>query len=227
MNELPEIARFLSGLPGFDALDDVQINAAAAAILIGYTRAGSDVMHIGDENTHLRIVRSGAIELHNANGDLVTRAAEGDCFGFPSLMNAAPVRHQSVAIEDSLIYHLDGKVFSNLRGDNASFDTHFIRMLSDRLLTRPAVQKLHGAGGRAVSQLITRSPVTIDAEATIQQAARKMVDERVSAMLVMDKGLFAGIVTDRDIRKRVVAVGRQQPDAPVLLHAADPAGRPR
>jgi len=209
MNELPEIARFLSGLPGFDALDDVQINAAAAAILIGYTRAGSDVMHIGDENTHLRIVRSGAIELHNANGDLVTRAAEGDCFGFPSLMNAAPVRHQSVAIEDSLIYHLDGKVFSSLRGDNASFDTHFIRMLSDRLLTRPAVQKLHGAGGRAVSQLITRSPVTIDAEATIQQAARKMVDERVSAMLVMDKGLFAGIVTDRDIRKRVVAVGRQ------------------
>ena len=27
-------------------------------------------------------------------------------------MNAAPVRHESVAIEDSLIYHLDGKVFS-------------------------------------------------------------------------------------------------------------------
>ena len=34
-----------------------------------------------------------------------------------------------------------------------------------------------------------------------------MVDERVSAMLVMDDGLFSGIVTDRDIRKRVVAVG--------------------
>ena len=72
MNELPEIARFLYGLPGFDALDNAQINTAAAAIQIGYTRAGSDVLHIGDENTHLRIVRSGAIELHDASGDLVT-----------------------------------------------------------------------------------------------------------------------------------------------------------
>lgn len=208
MNELPEIGRFLSGLPGFDILNNVQINAAAASIQIGYYRAGSDILHIGDDNQHLRIVRSGAIELHNANGDLVTRAAEGDCFGFPSLMNAVPVRHESVAIEDSLIYHLTGRMFSDLRSENAGFDTHFIRMLSDRLLTRPTVEKLHGAGGRAVSQLITRTPVTIEASATIQQAARKMVDERVSAMLVMDDGQFAGIVTDRDIRKRVVAVGR-------------------
>jgi len=209
MNELPEIARFLSGLPGFDALDEAQINTAAAAIQIGYTRAGNDVLHIGDENRLLRIVRSGALDLFSGDGTLVTRVAEGDCFGFPSLMNAAPVRHQSVAIEDSLIYHLDGQVFSNLRGENSRFDTHFIRMLSDRLLTRPPVEKLHGAGGRAVSQLITRSPVTIDADGTIQQAAKKMVDERVSAMLVMDNGQFAGIVTDRDIRKRVVAAGRQ------------------
>jgi CBS domain-containing protein len=58
-----------------------------------------------------------------------------------------------------------------------------------------------------VSQLITRPPVTIDAAATIQQAARKMVDERVSAILVMDEGHFCGITTDRDFRQRVVARG--------------------
>ena len=208
MNELPEIARFLSGLPGFDALSDAQIAAAAASIQIGYYRAGSNIMRIGEENRQLHVVRSGAIELHNADGDLMTRAAEGDCFGFPSLMNATPVRHVSIAIEDALIYHVDGKVFSDLRSANARFDTHFIRMLSDRLLTRPTVAKLHGAGGRAVSQLITRPPVTIEADASIQQAATAMVAERVSAMLVMDKGTFCGIVTDRDIRSRVVAAGK-------------------
>jgi CBS domain-containing protein len=170
MNELPEIARFLAGLPGFDALTDVQVNSAASAIQIGYYRAGKDVLHIGDENKQLHIVRSGALELRNSDGDLVTRAAEGDCFGFPSLMNAAPVRHRSVAIEDALIYHIDGQVFANLRSANARFDTHFIRMLSDRLLTRPPAVKLHGAGGQAVSQLISRPPVTIEADASIQQA---------------------------------------------------------
>ncbi len=214
MNELPEIARFLSGLPGFDALSNAQINAAAASIQIGYYRAGNNIMRIGEENRQLHVVRSGAIELHNVDGDLMTRAAEGDCFGFPSLMNATPVRHVSVAIEDALIYHVDGKVFSDLRSANARFDTHFIRMLSDRLLTRPTVAKLHGAGGRAVSQLITRPPVTMEADASIQQAATAMVAERVSAMLVMDKGTFCGIVTDRDIRSRVVAAGKSG-DTPI------------
>ena len=64
-------------------------------------------------------------------------------------MNALPVRHDSVAIEDSLIYLLTGRMFSDLRGENAGFDTHFIRMLSDRLLTRPTVEKAprRGAAG--------------------------------------------------------------------------------
>jgi CBS domain-containing protein len=207
MNELPEITRFLSELPGFEDLDHDQLTATARAIQIGYYKAGSQVLTLGAMNRQLHIVRSGALELRNAEGDLVMRPAEGDVFGFPSLMNAAPLRNQSVAIEDSLIYHLDGDVFAELRRNNDRFDTYFIRLLSDRLLSRPAPTKLHGAEGRAVSQLITRPPVTIDAAATIQEAARKMVDERVSAILVMDEGRFCGITTDRDFRQRVVARG--------------------
>jgi CBS domain-containing protein len=207
MNELPEITRFLAGLPGFDELDEFQLQAAAKAIQIGYYRAGSTVFSIGAKNERLHIVRSGALELRNAEGDLVTRAAEGDVFGFPSLMNAVPLRNHSVAIEDSLIYHVDGRVFAELRRKNSNFDTYFIRLLSDRLLSRPTPTKLHGAEGRAVSQLITRPPVTIDAAANIREAARKMVDERVSAILVMDGGRFCGITTDRDFRQRVVARG--------------------
>ena len=207
MNELPEICRFLSEVPGFEELDHEQLTAAAKAIQIGYYKAGSRVLTIGETNTQLHIVRSGALELRNAEGDLVMRGAEGDVFGFPSLMNATPLRNQSTAIEDSLIYHLDGKVFAELRRRNDRFDTYFIRLLSDRLLSRPTPTKLHGAEGRSVSQLITRPPVTIDGAASIQDAARKMVDERVSAILVVSDDEFCGIATDRDLRQRVVARG--------------------
>ncbi len=207
MNELPEITRFLCELQGFEDLDEKQLSAAAKAMQIGYYKAGSQVLTIGATNKQLHILRSGALELRNAEGDLVMRAAEGDVFGFPSLMNAVPLRNQSIAIEDSLIYHLDGAVFSELRRKNDRFDTYFIRLLSDRLLSRPATTKLHGAEGRAVSQLITRPPVAIDGAASIQDAARKMVDERVSAILVTCGEKFSGIATDRDLRKRVVARG--------------------
>ena len=43
--------------------------------------------------------------------------------------------------------------------------------------------------------------------ATIREVASKMVAERVSAMLITNGGNVRGIVTDRDIRERVVATG--------------------
>ncbi|HEY5644023.1 MAG TPA: DUF294 nucleotidyltransferase-like domain-containing protein [Woeseiaceae bacterium] len=205
MNEIPEIAQFLSSLPGFDALNKAQVNRAAAAIRVGYYRSGSEVLRAGNTNDRLHIVRSGALELRNVEEDLLTRIAEGDCFGFPSLMNVAPIRNNSIAIEDSLIYHMDGKVFSELRRECTDFDTYFIRALSDRLLAEPIVSRLHGVRDHAVGELVTRPPVTIDATATINEAARKMVRERVSAILVTRDGEFCGIATDRDMRERVVA----------------------
>ena len=40
MNEIPEIARFLRGLPGFEVLDDAQIADCAKNIEIAYYRKG-------------------------------------------------------------------------------------------------------------------------------------------------------------------------------------------
>jgi signal-transduction protein with cAMP-binding, CBS, and nucleotidyltransferase domain len=46
MNELPEITRFLSELPGFEELDQEELTAAARAIQIGYYKSGSQVLQI-------------------------------------------------------------------------------------------------------------------------------------------------------------------------------------
>jgi signal-transduction protein with cAMP-binding, CBS, and nucleotidyltransferase domain len=50
MNELPEITRFLSELPGFEELDQEELTAAARAIQIGYYKSGSQVLQIGASN---------------------------------------------------------------------------------------------------------------------------------------------------------------------------------
>ena len=214
MNEIPEIEQFLSALPGFDSLDDREINVAARGVEIAYYRHGSDIFAIGDTNTNLNIVRSGAIELRNDEGDLVLRLAEGESFGFPSLMNSAPVRNHSRAIEDTLVYHLDGSTFHELRRGNTGFDAFYIRALSDRLLRSPAPQAFRGATDAKVASLVGREPVTIQSSATIAETAQAMVEQRVSAMLIVDDGDMAGIVTDRDIRSRVVAAKRSV-DEPV------------
>lgn len=207
MREIPEIAEFLRGLPGFDSLDDRQLADCAKNIEIAYYRKGDDILVLGNENRHLHIVRSGAVELRSESGEMMARLAESDCFGFPSLMNSAPVRNHTLAIEDTLVYHLNAEAFGRARSANTIFDTWFIRALSDRLTMHPVPPTFRGISGEVVRSLITRAPVSIDANATVRETAQKMVAERVSAMLIHDDDGLRGIVTDRDIRERVVAPG--------------------
>ncbi len=207
MIEIPEIAQFIKELPGFDSLDDATITACAKSIEIAYYRQGDDILTIGTDNQTLHIIRSGAVELRNENGEMVTRLAEGDCFGFPSLMRGTPARNHSVALEDSLVYHLDGKAFTRARRASTEFDTFFIRAFSDRVTMQTSAPTFRGAGGQTVRSLVKRGPVSIGSDASVHEAAVKMVAERVSSILVSDGHGVQGIVTDRDIRARVVAAG--------------------
>lgn len=61
--------------------------------------------------------------------------------------------------------------------------------------------------GTPVGTLVRRAPVTIEPGATVRQAAALMSDSRISSLLVTQDGLLQGIVTDRDLRTRVVAAG--------------------
>ncbi|MEX1262526.1 MAG: putative nucleotidyltransferase substrate binding domain-containing protein [Actinomycetota bacterium] len=57
-----------------------------------------------------------------------------------------------------------------------------------------------------IGSLVRRAPVTADATTPVAEAAARMASERVSCLLVPMRGAW-GIVTDRDLRTRVVATG--------------------
>src|SRR5919106_1758838 len=56
-----------------------------------------------------------------------------------------------------------------------------------------------------VKYLVKRAPVSIDADATVGEAARTMQQARIGSILVADDP--PGIITDRDLRGRVLAAG--------------------
>ena len=56
-----------------------------------------------------------------------------------------------------------------------------------------------------VRDLVTREPVAVTTGATVREAAQVMAAQGVSALLVMDGERLAGILTDRDLRTRVLA----------------------
>lgn len=65
-----------------------------------------------------------------------------------------------------------------------------------------------------VSDISTPSPATVEATQTVRDAAELMRAGDVGVLVVREEGRFAGLVTDRDLVVRVLAVGGS-PEDPV------------
>jgi CBS domain-containing protein len=58
-----------------------------------------------------------------------------------------------------------------------------------------------------VRALIKRAPITLPPHTSIREAAQVMRDKRVSSVLIVEQDLLFGLITDRDLRNRVIAAG--------------------
>lgn len=213
-----EVAGFLKQYPPFDSLPDEVVDDIACQAEISYYRSGHDIYQFGDEIHDLCIIRSGAVEIYRRNGDLYNRLSEGDLFGQLGLLMNNKIRLPARALEDSLIYFIPEALFTELCDRFDSF-AYFVEMDDNRL--RQAIsskQESNDLMASKVTRLISRDPVCLDASATIRHAAQYMTAEGVSSILIMQAAgsnreddepeqSVVGILTDRDLRSRVVAPG--------------------
>jgi len=212
--EILELVDFLRDTPPFGTLPESEIRKAARRLSITYAPAGRVVLEIGEEADHLFIIRSGAVELHDASGTLVGRLGEGEAFGYPSLLTDTAASRRVTTIEDALLYHLPEAVFHRCRSESEKVDAFFARAHAERIHTAIEDHQQNVPLTTPLRALISRAPVTASPSATIREAAEIMRDERVSSLLLTDNTALAGIVTDRDLRNRVIAESRST-DAPV------------
>lgn len=207
--ELVEIRDFLSGLHPFDLLPDEVLDRLLSDIKSRYVREGADVLEIDRTCEFLYIIRTGAVETHAPDGALLARLSEGEIFGARTLLSGGRMRNRIAAIEDSLFYLLPAGAFLELVKTYEQFAYFFAPLGAERLRDAQAVRGDTGDQLKLMSirvgDMIVREPVTVDCSASLRQAGRTMRDNQVSCLLVMDDGRLAGILTDRDLRNRVVA----------------------
>ncbi len=70
-----------------------------------------------------------------------------------------------------------------------------------------------------ITDLMKTDIVVIASSATVAEAARKMTDNGVGALLVVDDGKLTGVFSERDLLCRVVARGRD----PRVVHVGEVA----
>lgn len=210
-DELAEIADFLAAHPPFSDLPEQTLQSLPRELSVRYFRRGSVLLAPDDEVRYLSIVRSGSVDVHDASGGLVERVDVGGSFGVTGLVQPPPYGFSATAVEDTLVLELPAAQFHRLVESSAAFSTYFLLQQAHRLHQAVVSVATSDSGADVLKtrlrDMVTRAPVKISPTATVQEAAQLMRAERISSLLVHDSHVV-GIVTDRDLRNRVLADGR-------------------
>jgi CBS domain-containing protein len=227
--ELAEIRDFLAESPPFSLLAASLLDALPAKLAVRYLRRGSAFPPPEEAGRAACLIRQGAVELRDAGGRLLARLAEGDlhesgCHGDDgSTAGTSKVigTVAGTAIEDCLVYLLPCEELQALRRADPRFDAYLARSIAAMRRHARSVDQSPEAGGHGrllslrVADFVRRAPITGTATLSIAEAAARMAEAGVSALLIVDgAGALEGIVTDRDLRNRCLARG-VAPEHPV------------
>lgn len=198
--EVTEVSKFLARTTPFDQLDSAQLAELALQLSVYYCQAGENVEIVHER---LLIIRTGIFALYSDQQQLLTKLEEGDFYGYQLLLTGLADNDQLVCEEDGLLFWLPADAFHQLRYQYKNIDIFFQRLFGRRLHQYKEQQSSRFT--LKVSDIVQARKVSISGEHSVQQAAQLMTEKRVSSLLVEQDERLTGILTDRDLRTRVLA----------------------
>jgi CBS domain-containing protein len=176
----------------FDALAPEELGEVAAQTEIEFYVSGTAILtEDGGPVTFLRVIHSGAVDIIH-DGRLLDLLGTGDTFGHAAMLSGLPPGFEARAAEDTLCYRIPVSV---------------ARPLLDRVNRREIELAAGPPNHRPVTRMIRRPTVRCEPMENIREVARRMTELGASSAIVDLRGGGFGIVTDRDIRTKIVAAG--------------------
>ena len=209
----PEVTRFLQEHPPFNALGADEVERVAAAAESESHRARATIFSQGAEPVeHLRIVRAGTVEIV-FDGRVLGQLVEGELFGHASMLSGLPTGFEARAGEDTVCYRIPAEVAQELlsRPAGLRFLARSLLELKPGAATHPraAVATEPGADPalQPVGSLLRGTPVACGPDTGIREVAELMTAAHATSAVVYLGDGSLGILTDHDLRTRVVACG--------------------
>ncbi len=218
------LMEFLTHIVPFNELDSDKLRELSERFTMKFFPKQTLVFRqdVDDVDDFYLICKGGAKTYLTGPDDAVTLLdfrGEGDYFGALGIIRRSKANFNVETLEDTYCLALDKAAFLDLVHNYPGFSRHYLERFSEDLVgTAYAELRLRKTQARPdealylfnlqVGDVVRRPPEIVHASQTIQQAAQRMSDMEIGSLLVQDgSGEIVGIVTDKDLRKRVVAKG--------------------
>ncbi|HEX9019852.1 MAG TPA: DUF294 nucleotidyltransferase-like domain-containing protein [Nitrospirota bacterium] len=227
---LEDVVAFLKKVPPFQFLGDADIQSVARNLSLEFYPKDTVILRQdGPPSDALRIIKKGGVKVSMASEGgsevVIDYRGEGDTFGFLSLVGKDRVRSNIIAVDDTICYLLGKELLLKLLDSHLSFTEYFLKSHITKYIDRTYQEmrdKSMFTGGSdrllfttRVGDMAIRDVISAPEDTTVRRAAAIMSENRISSLVILDGNkLPSGIVTDRDLREKVVAKNRNV-DEPV------------
>lgn len=203
-----DLASALQQHRAFGLLDAAQREALITQLTHHTLADGDGLMPDQSLVDHLGWVFSGTVALVDEDGNIGLMLQRGDLFG--CRMGVGLPWRRVRAVGSAEVLTLDATLLPALVAAQPAL-AFFLPQVGEPSAPTPK----GSAGGDAALNLMTtpvralvkRAPITLPPQTSIRDAARLMCEKRVSSVLIVEQDMLFGLITDRDLRNRVIAAG--------------------
>jgi CBS domain-containing protein len=219
-----EIIQFLKKVPPFQFLEERSLAAAVKDIAMEFYPKGMVILKQDSRaNDSLKIIKKGGVRvsMKSRDGDdvVIDYRGEGDIFGLVSLMSKDRQKTTVVAVDDTICYLLSKNTVYRLIDDYPPvteylLQSHFTKYIDKTYSEIHAKSLFYGSSDHLlfttlIGDIAGKEVVTVEQGSSIRETAHEMAKHRISSIIILDRNnVPAGIVTDRDLRDKVVARGK-------------------
>jgi len=224
----PEIvAEFLGRIMPFKELAPEIIEQVARQVKVDFFPKGTKLLQAGKSAiNYFYLIQQGGVKSFIVDDEgavtLKDYRGEGDYIGALGIIRGTPANLDVETVEDTFCYLLPKAVFLDLIQSQPGFSQYYLKSFSEKVVAAAYSELRRHRVGRSsdsslhlfsiqVGDILRQEPRKVAADRSIREAASKMAEFRVASLLIHEPSneeQIIGIVTDRDLRNKVLAPGR-------------------
>lgn len=220
-----DILRFLEYTPPFNEVKQEALEEIADTCRVEFYPGRTMLLERGKSQVnHLRLIYQGRVKLflRDEEGEITLQdyRGEGEAIGALAILRNSLSNMGVVTEVDTICILISHEDFLELIQNNARFSQYYLKTITEGYVSKALTRLEHprarvGSEGTLylfsaqVGDVIRRRPISISAASSVREAAASMDANKVGCLLITGpQEEYIGLITDRDLRTKVVAQGR-------------------